>query len=553
MSTDTTEIQPSSSSLLPRLSRSSSKAEATTEASSSTAIAQAPPAIPKAKLSAVNRFLRLARNGREEKVIFPPPSWFANDDVVPTTGSVTINEPQDLPAPGAGVPNTPPDNGTITPGNESDPETLEPETLARRIQAMIGLLPAAASSFSLTPRSPPTVTNPAEPDTPQPTAPSVASSSEPSLPFTVEASEQGTFTPATSVAPSAEDSRFIAFLSSASVMNGSLERGRQSVWEVLERLRQPSKKVAAPPTKTDGSPAPPLESGLEDIDDNSSVMFTAPLEPDASSEVEVAQSEIVSIDKNGEKSRRPENFAYAMYLKKLKGEALARARSRKGKETPSSSTIGPGSKPRSIPSSPLARSRSDASSGHSNSRTERSSTPSRSRTVRPAHSRSRTEIVPQKAPSADATNEKTNAPHTSLPQPKPSEYRVWIPSTTRVSLEATWWGFRIYLPPPVLDILNNKQLEAAKRAALITSALQWLIDHIPMAIIPPQFHPAVSILRRLAPYLGYLGGFVAWSWSKIKAFDKGFGVVLTATWLLPIALVPGTWEANEVPPESSAA
>ena len=25
----------------------------------------------------------------------------------------------------------------------------------------------------------------------------------------------------------------------------------------------------------------------------------------------------------------------------------------------------------------------------------------------------------------------------------------------------------------------------------------------------------------------------------------GQGIVLTATWLLPVALIPGTWEANE--------
>lgn len=27
----------------------------------------------------------------------------------------------------------------------------------------------------------------------------------------------------------------------------------------------------------------------------------------------------------------------------------------------------------------------------------------------------------------------------------------------------------------------------------------------------------------------------------------GYGVVLTATWLLPFALIPGTWEADQVP------
>lgn len=63
---------------------------------------------------------------------------------------------------------------------------------------------------------------------------------------------------------------------------------------------------------------------------------------------------------------------------------------------------------------------------------------------------------------------------------------------------------------------------------------------------------------------------MAWSWGAIKTFDKGEhnqtsrlawmtsahsaqlcyvgnGVVLTATWLLPVALIPGTWEDDDYP------
>lgn len=78
-----------------------------------------------------------------------------------------------------------------------------------------------------------------------------------------------------------------------------------------------------------------------------------------------------------------------------------------------------------------------------------------------------------------------------------------------------------YLPPPVLDALNDKQLEAAKRAAMITTALKWLLDHLPISLMPPQLRTPMSFLRRLVPYLGYIGGFIAWSWSAVKVFDKG--------------------------------
>ena len=47
------------------------------------------------------------------------------------------------------------------------------------------------------------------------------------------------------------------------------------------------------------------------------------------------------------------------------------------------------------------------------------------------------------------------------------------------------------------------------------------MDHIPMPLLPPQVRPAVAILRGLVPYLGYVGGFIAWSWSAVKSFDKG--------------------------------
>jgi hypothetical protein len=78
------------------------------------------------------------------------------------------------------------------------------------------------------------------------------------------------------------------------------------------------------------------------------------------------------------------------------------------------------------------------------------------------------------------------------------------------------------------------------------------------------------VLKRLAPYLGYIGVFIAWSWGAIKAFDKGTasydkwiahvlptfipwiglgnGVILTATWLLPVALIPSTWDDDLVQP-----
>ncbi|PPQ79876.1 hypothetical protein CVT25_002932 [Psilocybe cyanescens] len=126
------------------------------------------------------------------------------------------------------------------------------------------------------------------------------------------------------------------------------------------------------------------------------------------------------------------------------------------------------------------------------------------------------------------------------------EKHVWVPSTTQLSLLTTWWGYRLYLPPPIMAKLDNTSLKATARAAMITTALKWLLDKIPIMLVPPQFRPAVKMLKQLSPVVGYIGVFIAWSWDRVRACDKGNGVVLTATWLLPVALVPMSWDAGDI-------
>lgn len=138
--------------------------------------------------------------------------------------------------------------------------------------------------------------------------------------------------------------------------------------------------------------------------------------------------------------------------------------------------------------------------------------------------------------------------------PAPKEIRLWVPSTTEMSVLTTWWGYRLYLPPPIMGKLGASSVKAAARAAMITSALKWLIDRIPLLLIPVQFRPAVKMLKSLTPFAGYVGVFIAWSWDRIRTFDEGNGVVLTASWILPVALVPMAWDAGDIhgprlPPE----
>lgn len=171
--------------------------------------------------------------------------------------------------------------------------------------------------------------------------------------------------------------------------------------------------------------------------------------------------------------------------------------------------------------------------------------------------------------------------HTSLPNPtdpaepnsddkpqkdekeKEKEVRVWIPSITSISLKLTWWGFSLYLPPPVLATLQSHAPSIAQRSAMITTALKYILDKLPMAVIPLPARPAVMVARRVVlPVLGVVGAGVAGAWAGVLSYDKGktiqfdyesraneliiegYGVILTATWILPVALLPSTWDAE---------
>lgn len=149
----------------------------------------------------------------------------------------------------------------------------------------------------------------------------------------------------------------------------------------------------------------------------------------------------------------------------------------------------------------------------------------------------RTSKPDQQAPSTTKSDEPLNAG---------IEKHIWVPSTTQLSLLTTWWGYRLYLPPPVMAKLDGTSVKATARAAMLTTALKWLLDKIPMMLVPPQLRPAVKMLKQLSPVVGYIGVFIAWSWDRVRACDKGNGVVLTATWLLPVALLPMTWDAGDI-------
>ncbi|EKM79720.1 hypothetical protein AGABI1DRAFT_127406 [Agaricus bisporus var. burnettii JB137-S8] len=291
-----------------------------------------------------------------------------------------------------------------------------------------------------------------------------------------------------------QDSKLMRMLRNTAVMNGS--RGtnvdRPSIWSILERLRSPQQNKG--PTENDpNSDDHRSDDDVSDLfSDSSSVMLYSPLLPARGSLVELADSE-VTIDVVEEVGEDEEE-----------GEEVG------GPEILQSGPPIPGW-------------------------TWANVLPSFDWFTQPAQSTSA------------GDNDPALTPRTRERQLRAQASRVWIPSKEQLSIQCLWWGYRMFLPPPVLDILNDRQLEAARRTVMITTALTWFFNNLPIDSLPPPLRPTLLLIKHIAPYLSYIGTFISWSWGTMASYDQGCGITLTATWILPFALIPGTWFERDWP------
>ncbi|KAG6860046.1 hypothetical protein C0995_016502 [Termitomyces sp. Mi166 len=309
--------------------------------------------------------------------------------------------------------------------------------------------------------------------------------------------EDGNPVPPRGITP-IHDAKLFAMLQSATVMNGGrhdddVRERRVSVWSVLENLEgeggQHAKDADGNGGEEDG------RSVGDNVGEASGIMMYSPLLPSNLSLVEVAESGIFNPEEQEEQTVDPasETVQVAGWTGMWPFSVWS-----------TNSAVEPGAHPTSSLAPSIATSLPSSPSGRS------------------------------------------ARPYTQ------TKKRVWIPSTTNLSFQAVWWGYRIYLPAPVMDTLGDKSMEYAKRTATITTALTWFFHNLPLTALPPAVRPAVLLLQTLIPYIGYLGSFISWSWGTIQSYDYGHGVILTATWLLPIALIPSTWEANDFPPSPAS-
>lgn len=99
------------------------------------------------------------------------------------------------------------------------------------------------------------------------------------------------------------------------------------------------------------------------------------------------------------------------------------------------------------------------------------------------------------------------------------------PSFSAVSAYTYWWGYEIYVPHSCMNLLN----EAQDITNAFLGFFQIIIAGVPM----------------LRPYIPYISAWVGLQFSLIKAQDVGKGVVLAATWILPVAVVPRSWDVPD--------
>ncbi|KAK0461121.1 uncharacterized protein EV420DRAFT_1530370 [Desarmillaria tabescens] len=104
------------------------------------------------------------------------------------------------------------------------------------------------------------------------------------------------------------------------------------------------------------------------------------------------------------------------------------------------------------------------------------------------------------------------------------------PPTDRMSVLTYWWGLEVALPPPTLAYLGN-------------------VRSISNAIV--NFMSALALVnngaREILPFVRYISQFVDFEFNAIKEQDKGRGVVCAATWIMPAAMVPRSWDFNPPP------
>ncbi|KAF9983024.1 hypothetical protein BGZ75_005522 [Mortierella antarctica] len=100
-----------------------------------------------------------------------------------------------------------------------------------------------------------------------------------------------------------------------------------------------------------------------------------------------------------------------------------------------------------------------------------------------------------------------------------------IPPIDMITASSFWWGFEIYVPHQCMAKLSR----ATNTSQIFFGFLGGALSGVPG-------------LAALVPLSKIISAYVGLQWALIHAQDLGQGVILAATWVLPVALAPRPWD-----------
>ncbi|GAA6019006.1 hypothetical protein JCM11491_002487 [Sporobolomyces phaffii] len=113
--------------------------------------------------------------------------------------------------------------------------------------------------------------------------------------------------------------------------------------------------------------------------------------------------------------------------------------------------------------------------------------------------------------------------------------KVFDPPKDRLSVRATWWGYEIFLPEIVFLKFGNDVEPVLTALTYLSTGLALLLTKAPPLVVAL---PGFPLLQSLLPVLSAIVSAVTWYWKTMKKMDHGEGIILSATWVLPVAVVP---------------
>ncbi|KAF8955073.1 hypothetical protein BGZ46_002743 [Entomortierella lignicola] len=94
-----------------------------------------------------------------------------------------------------------------------------------------------------------------------------------------------------------------------------------------------------------------------------------------------------------------------------------------------------------------------------------------------------------------------------------------------IRVNTFWWGYEIYVPHNCMTTIEQVSNTSQIFFKILSSAIS-----------------GVPGLSALVPIAKIISAWVSYQWTVIKAEDRGKGVVISAIWILPVALASRSWD-----------